>query len=437
MKFVVETIINLYQGFLIIYFFRNLFPGDDNTIPAIMCTVGAGVFLCLHEYFTWPFTDSIVFFAGFIYMTITHRGSWGWRILGCVLIATLWTACISIVNASVLFLFNIDNTALQAMNFTSRLLYVVTCNAFVSFATFVVVRIIREREYVRLIRSASVLFAVLLFSEWFATELTFTFVLNSMKNDISAILLCIFMLMMILMTMLIYDFLCKTVAHSFEVENNARMLEEARQHQGDLQIIYQSMLSAQHDMKHKIATIEAMMNEGESQDRTAIQEIMKESNGLKVFMTGDEMVDATLAVKKAGMDQLEIEFRYQAYPLQSLPMDSVSFCVLISNLLDNAIHETDRLPSSRKTERIIEFGFARSMDMFHVFCSNPTVNEKVDISEQNLASKKMLGHGYGLESIRTAIKKHNGRCDTKTGNYRFETSITIPMEDSTDVDKCE
>ena len=67
---------------------------------------------------------------------------------------------------------------------------------------------------------------------------------------------CVFLLAIILITLFLYDYLCRTIAHSFETESNARLIAEAQQHQGDLRILYQSLLKSQHDLKHKIATVE-------------------------------------------------------------------------------------------------------------------------------------------------------------------------------------
>ena len=37
MNIMVEALINLYQGYLIIYFFRNYFDGDKNTWADVIC----------------------------------------------------------------------------------------------------------------------------------------------------------------------------------------------------------------------------------------------------------------------------------------------------------------------------------------------------------------------------------------------------------------
>lgn len=207
-----------------------------------------------------------------------------------------------------------------------------------------------------------------------------------------------------------------------------RMIAEAQQHQGDLRVLYQTLLRSQHDLKHKLATVEAIIESGDDHGSHLTHIILDDAISADVFLTGNEMVDAVLSAKKAAMDKAGIAFRYQAYPLQRLPVDTVIFCVLISNLLDNAIKESEKLDLETRQKQPIDFGFSRSMDMFTIICSNPTVKEHVDLSPSRLAAMKPYGHGYGIESIRNTVEQHNGRCIFSSEGFRFKALLILPME---------
>lgn len=427
MEIVVEVLVNLYQGFLIIYFFRNFFIGDKNIWADVICTLLAGGFLIAHEFCEWNVSDSLVFLIGLVYMTLTNRGSIIWRIGGCIMLAATWTICMSIVNVCVSFLFEIDTSMIVSFDFGGRILYLVCGNAFLTVVTFFISKIVHQKAHVRMTKTASLFFLLLLFSEWLTTELAFVFLPEGTGNSTATILFSVFLLAIIMITLFLYDYLCRTIEHSFEMESNARMVVEAQQHQGDLRVLYQTLLRSQHDLKHKIATIEAVIESGDDYDHQHINEILEETIPANVFLTGNEMVDAILSAKKAAMDKAELEFVYQAYPLQNLPFDTVTFCVLISNLLDNAIQEGEKLDLETKRKHPIEFGFSRSMDMFMITCSNPTVKEDVDISPSRLAALKLYGHGYGIESIRKTVQQYHGRCTFSSEAYRFDVTIIIPV----------
>lgn len=427
MEMMIEALVNLYQGFLIIYFFRNFYNGDKRIWVDVMCTLLAGGFLIAHEFCGWDVTDTLVFLSGFVYMTLTHRGSIISRIVGCIMLAATWTISMTIVNLGISFLFNIDVSLIGSFDFDGRLLYVVACNAFLTVVTFFISKIVHQKIQVRMTKSASLLFMLLLFSEWFAAELAFVFLSKGTRDSSATILFCVLFLAIILITLFLYDYICRMIEHSFEIESNARMIVEAQQHQGDLKVLYQTLLRSQHDLKHKIATIEAILESGDDHDNHHIRKILEEALPSNVFLTGNEMIDAVLSAKKAAMDKAGLIFRYQAYPLQNLPFDTVSFCVLISNLLDNAIHEGEKLDLETKRKHPIDFGFSRSMDMFMITCSNPTVQKHVDISPSRLAALKPYGHGYGIESIQKTVQQYHGRCKFSSEAYRFVATLIIPM----------
>ncbi len=430
MKIMVEALINLYQGYLIIYFFRNYFEGDKNTWADVICTLVAGGFLMAHEFCGWKVSDTLVFLIGFVYMTFTHRGNMIWRIAGCIMLAATWTISMAIVNRGVSFLWNVDPSTIKSFDFSGRLLYLVSCNAFLTLITFFISKIVQQKVQVGMTKSASLLFMLLLFSEWVTAELAFVFLSKNAGDSTGSVLFCVFLLAIILITLFLYDYLCRTIAHSFETESNARMIVEAQQHQGDLRILYQSLLKSQHDLKHKIASVEAAIESGDDHDSHHFYKILNEAITADVFLTGNEMVDAVLSAKKAAMDKAGIEFRYQAYPLQNLPVDTVTFCVLISNLLDNAIQECEKLDLEMRRKQPIDFGFSRSMDMFMITCSNPTEKENVDLSPPRLARMKLYGHGYGIESVRRTVEQHHGRCTFSSEAYRFKALLILPMEEN-------
>lgn len=428
MEIMVEALVNLYQGFLIIYFFRNYFSGDRNIWADVICTLFAGGFLIAHEFCGWKVPDTLVFLIGVVYMTLTHRGNAIWRIAGCVMLAATWTISMTVVNLGVSYFFDIDASMIGSFDFSGRLLYVVSCNAFLTVVTFFISKIVNQKVYVRMTKLASQLFMLLLFSEWCTTEFAFVFLSKGVRDCTATILFCFFLLIIIIITLFLYDYLCRTIDHSFETESNARMIVEAQQHQGDLRVLYQTLLRSQHDLKHKIAAVEAIIESGDDHDNHHIHKILEETMPANVFLTGNEMVDAILSAKKATMDKSGLVLRYQPYPLQNLPFDTVNFCVLISNLLDNAIQEGEKLGLETKQQQSIDFGFSRSMDMFMITCSNPTVKEHVDISPSRLAALKLHGHGYGIESIRKTVQQYHGRCTFSSEAYRFKVVIIIPME---------
>ena len=163
MTIMVEALINLYQGYLIIYFFRNYFEGDKNTWADVICALVAGGFLMAHEFCRWKVSDTLVFLIGFVYMTFTRRGNMIWRIAGCIMLAATWTISMAIVSWGVSSLLHVDPSVMESSDFSGRLLYLVSCNAFLTLITFFISKIVHQKVQVGMTKSASLLFMLLLF----------------------------------------------------------------------------------------------------------------------------------------------------------------------------------------------------------------------------------------------------------------------------------
>lgn len=429
MNFAFEIAVNFYQGFLIIYFCKNFFRGKEKNFVAIICALSAGVFLCVHEYYGFPIPDTLVFMSGFAYMSFTKRGTWMGRIFCCVFLAALWIACVITVNDICSALYGTDVETLLQYNWDNRISYLLTSNVFITIWVFAASRIVRKSQHIKVPHGSAFLFMALLISEWISSELVFTSSANGGNTKVSSVLLCFLMLFTLFMTLLIYDYYCKTLERAVGAENEARMLIESQKHQGDLNGLYHALMRTQHDMKHRIAIAEAMiMNESEKDNEAIHKALMEGTDTVEVFYTGNETIDAILTAKYATTRANGIEFRFQPYSLQKHPLSDIAFGILIGNLLDNAIEAVKKIVNAEQ-ERYVELGFTRRMEMFCISCVNTTIEDHVEITTDHILRRREKGHGYGLDSIKQTVESNNGKCIISSEGHIFQINILIPFED--------
>lgn len=206
-------------------------------------------------------------------------------------------------------------------------------------------------------------------------------------------------------------------------------------HQHEMTAIYHDMLTMQHDMKHRINTIKQVLQTSPNVDQKMIQNLLETNSPPALqYMTGCTAVDAVLTAKHAIMEQHQINFSFQPYPLQILPLDDASFCILLSNLLDNAIEAVLRIEDPTQAKEI-HLSFARSWQMFYLTCTN-TMNPKTihKMGERFISSKENKSiHGFGLESIRQTVLTNQGTCNVSTDDRQFCVQICLPdKEDNHD-----
>lgn len=129
------------------------------------------------------------------------------------------------------------------------------------------------------------------------------------------------------------------------------------------------------------------------------------------------------------MDKCNIRFEYQPYPLNELPIDESIFCVVLSNLLDNAIEGINRMNDSEH-EHVIQLKFARSWDVFFITCNNDMTPDSIHrVGTRFLSSKKEgVGHGFGVENIKKIVNEANGQCKFITQEQIFHVEIILPFE---------
>lgn len=126
-------------------------------------------------------------------------------------------------------------------------------------------------------------------------------------------------------------------------------------------------------------------------DREIILSLLPNDSQLSnEIITGCIAVDAILTAKRAIAEENGIVFALKPYPLQRLPINVADFCVLLSNLLDNAIEASMRILDDTASQKYIEISFARSWDMFYLSCSNGMNIETIRRSEDTFLTSKSL-----------------------------------------------
>ena len=126
---------------------------------------------------------------------------------------------------------------------------------------------------------------------------------------------------------------------------------------------------------------------------------------------------------------LEQSYSFSPYPIQELPIAEEQFCILMSNLLDNAIEGVMRLPAGASS-REIQLSFSRSWNMFSISCKNDIDVSTINQKNGQFISSKPHGeiHGFGTQSIRTIVEEADGWVFFNVQQQMFDVEIMLPME---------
>lgn len=103
-----------------------------------------------------------------------------------------------------------------------------------------------------------------------------------------------------------------------------------------------------------------------------------------------------------------------------------NLCIIIGNLLDNAIEGTLQL---QENERQIFFKFVLKKDNFFLMIEN-SCQENAVIRKGNcfLTTKKEKGHGMGILSVKRAVEECKGDLCIDVQKGRFQVSVILPKQ---------
>ena len=96
--------------------------------------------------------------------------------------------------------------------------------------------------------------------------------------------------------------------------------------------------------------------------------------------------------------------------------------VVLGNLLDNAIHESEKIVNSG-ADAVIQVKMAYMDGEMILTVQNP-VHEQVSIDNNEVVSRQTEGHGIGLANVREAVEKYNGSFAISCDENEF-TSVAI------------
>ena len=108
-----------------------------------------------------------------------------------------------------------------------------------------------------------------------------------------------------------------------------------------------------------------------------------------------------------------------------MPITESEICVVLGNLLDNAIEAASMVKDEK---RWIEIIIGQQNQMLFLKIRNNYLRELIiKKGEYQTTKQNKEAHGYGIKSIRYTIQKYGGAVNIKTENNWFEMKIIIPL----------
>lgn len=196
-------------------------------------------------------------------------------------------------------------------------------------------------------------------------------------------------------------------------------------HHEEVKNLYTDMRGWKHDFHNHIQVIKAYVDLNKIDKLKSYMEKLDEDlNNIDFLIrTGNITIDAILNSKISLARSNKIKVDVTASAPKKLAVSDIDLCVIIGNLIENAIEASMKVQSIEK--RFIRIYIGIFKKQFYISISNSTCEKKKRITA--FISSKGANHGLGLKRIDNTVKKYNGFINRQNEPGVFATEVMLPL----------
>ncbi len=194
---------------------------------------------------------------------------------------------------------------------------------------------------------------------------------------------------------------------------------------GEIRDIYMDMRGWRHDYHNHMQVMKARLSLGDIEGMGAyLDQLERELDRVDTLVrSGNLMTDAILNSKLTLARRNHIQVNCKAKLPEQLPLEDVDLCVILGNLLDNAIEACQKLKEDSRTMRLY---MAVNKGQFYLSLQN-SAPEEPDFDARNYITSKRGNHGLGMKRVKAAVDKYHGYLNLANEPGIFAAEVTMPL----------
>lgn len=190
--------------------------------------------------------------------------------------------------------------------------------------------------------------------------------------------------------------------------------------------IYLTMRGWRHDYHNHMQKIRAHLGMGQMEEAcTYIDQMAENLTDIGFhYKSGNINVDAILNSKLSLAEKSQITIKCDACVPEKLTVSAVDLCVVLGNLIDNALESCEKI--ERVEKRFLRIYLCVMKNQLYISVSNGT-KELIRKLDKEYISNKRGNHGYGLKRIDDIVEKYQGYINRQNEPEVFATEILLPL----------
>ena len=198
--------------------------------------------------------------------------------------------------------------------------------------------------------------------------------------------------------------------------------EILQKYYAEVENMYEKMRGWRHDYRSHIQAMKVHAKNGEYAEIDRYLDMLDDdlTHVETVIKTGNKMTDAILNSKLSIAAAKHIQVKAEARIPVSLTVSELDLCIVIGNLLDNAIDACSALPEE---ERLIRLYMEMKGNYLYLALTDTATGQK----KSDFRTTKGAGHGYGLARVDAIVQKYGGYLTRASEDGAFSTEVLLPQ----------
>lgn len=199
-----------------------------------------------------------------------------------------------------------------------------------------------------------------------------------------------------------------------------------KQQMDEIENIYMTMRGWRHDYHNHLQSLKGYLSLNKvEQMKNYLNELETDLDSIDtLYHSGNLQLDSILNAKLAIAEKGQIRIHCDASIPPQLHVSDLDLCVILGNLLDNAIESCRKI--KEPDERFIRVYIGILKKQLYISITNAT-SETVKQRTNHYFTTKRGDHGHGLKRVDQVVKKYDGYLNRQNEPGVFATEIVLPL----------
>lgn len=238
-------------------------------------------------------------------------------------------------------------------------------------------------------------------------------------------------MLMLCCTVFLFFFVDKVMQHNQSRSHAALMaqqLELQERYYSQIEQSQKAISAIRHDIQNHMLCLRSMVELGQVDEATQyIGSICRSiADSKPPIVTGNTVVDSILAQKQADARRAGIDMQVSVIIPPQLPVANLDLCILLGNLLDNAVEACGRMAEGDGPRTIrLKCGVSKGFLVVSVVNSFNGELRPGKVLFESVKNRSFSG--IGLSNVRGVVDRYRGSMDIRPQEHQFTVSVMLSL----------